>query len=168
MATLTVEDTPQAPVREAFLPFNQPDIGPAEIAEVADTLRSGWLTTGPKTKEFERRFAEYVGARHAIAVSSCTGGLHVALAAAGIGHGDEVIMPTMTFCAAANVVMHLGATPVIVDVEPDTLNIRPESLEAAITPRAKAVTWSRRTRWLSQSSMPSRTASNRSDEIGPG
>ncbi len=127
------------PVREVFLPFSLPDIGEDEIAEVVDTLRSGWITTGPKTKEFERRFAEYVGARCAIAVNSCTGGLHVALAAAGIGPGDEVIVPTMTFCATANVVVHLGATPVVVDVEPDTLNIAPESVEAAITSATKAV-----------------------------
>jgi dTDP-4-amino-4,6-dideoxygalactose transaminase len=139
METLTVRDTLRAPVREAFLPYNRPDIGPAEIAEVVDTLRSGWLTTGPKTKKFERRFAKYVGARHAIAVNSCTGGLHVALTAAGIGPGDEVIVPSMTFCATASVVIHLGATPIIVDVEPDTLNIDPQSIEAAITSRTKAV-----------------------------
>jgi dTDP-4-amino-4,6-dideoxygalactose transaminase len=139
MATQAVVDTIQAPVRETFLPFNQPDIGPAEIAEVVDTLRSGWITTGAKTKEFERRFAEYVGARHAIAVNSCTGGMHVALAAAGVGPGDEVIVPTMTFCATANVVVHLGATPIIVDVEPDTFNINSQGLEATVTPRTKAV-----------------------------
>jgi dTDP-4-amino-4,6-dideoxygalactose transaminase len=139
MATQAVVDTIQAPVRETFLPFNQPDIGPAEIAEVVDTLRSGWITTGAKTKEFERRCAEYVGARHAIAVNSCTGGMHVALAAAGVGPGDEVIVPTMTFCATANVVVHLGATPIIVDVEPDTFNINSQGLEATVTPRTKAV-----------------------------
>jgi len=134
-----IADAVDAPVRKTFLPYNRPDIGQAEIDEVVDTLRSGWITTGPKTKEFEKRFAEYVGSRHAIAVNSCTGGLHVALAAAGIGPGDEVIVPTMTFCATANVVVHLGATPVIVDVEPDTLNIDPQCLEAAITPRTRAV-----------------------------
>ncbi len=128
-----------APVRRTLLPYNLPDITQAEIDEVVDSLRSGWITTGPKTKQFERLFAEYVGARHAIAVNSCTGGLHVALASAGIGPGDEVIVPTMTFCATANVVVHVGATPVVVDVEPDTLNIAPESLAAAITPRTKAV-----------------------------
>ncbi len=139
MTRQTVADPIDAPVRKAFLPFNQPDIGQAEIDEVVDTLHSGWITTGPKTKEFERRFAEYVGSRHAIAVNSCTGGLHVALAAADIGPGDEVIVPTMTFCATANVVVHLGATPIIVDVEPDTLNIDPQRFEAAVTPRTKAV-----------------------------
>jgi len=140
MATMqTTANSIDAPVRRTFLPFNQPDIGQAEIDEVVDTLRSGWITTGPKTKEFERRFAEYIGVRHAIAVNSCTGGLHIALAAAGVGPGDEVIVPTMTFCATANVVVHLGATPIVVDVEPDTLNIDPQCLEAAITPRTKAV-----------------------------
>ena len=129
----------ESPVREETLPFCRPDIGEAEIAEVVATLRSGWLTTGPKTKEFERSFAAYVGAKHAVAVNSCTGGLHVALAARGIGPGDEVIVPTMTFCATANVVVHVGATPVLVDVEPDTLNIAPEAIEAAITPRTRAV-----------------------------
>jgi dTDP-4-amino-4,6-dideoxygalactose transaminase len=101
----------QSPVRLAFLPYNLPDIEQGEIDEVIDTLRSGWITTGPKTKEFERRFAEYIGVHHAIAVNSCTGGLHVALAAAGIGPGDQVIVPTMTFCATANVVVHLGLLP---------------------------------------------------------
>jgi len=139
MTMRTPADLIDMPIRRAFLPYNQPDIGQAEIDEVVDTLRSGWITTGPKTKEFEQRFAEYVGARHAIAVNSCTGGLHVALAAAGIGPGDKVIVPTMTFCATANVVVHLEATPVIVDVEPDTLNIDTQRLEAAITPRTKAV-----------------------------
>jgi dTDP-4-amino-4,6-dideoxygalactose transaminase len=132
-------DSVETPVRRDFLPFNQPDIEQAEIEEVVDALRSGWITTGPKTRAFERRFAEYVGARHAIAVNSCTGGLHVALAAANIGPGDEVIVPTMTFCSTANVVVHQGATPILVDVEPDTLNIDPERLEAALTPRTRAV-----------------------------
>ncbi|MGD2164530.1 MAG: DegT/DnrJ/EryC1/StrS family aminotransferase [Anaerolineae bacterium] len=128
----------EAPVRREFLPFNRPDIGQGEIDELTETLRSGWLTTGPRTKEFERRFAEYVGVRQAIAVNSCTGGLHVALAAADVGPGDEVIVPTMTFCATTNVVIHVGATPVLVDVEPDTLNMDARSLEAAITARTKA------------------------------
>ncbi|MGD9028956.1 MAG: DegT/DnrJ/EryC1/StrS family aminotransferase [Anaerolineae bacterium] len=127
------------PVREDLLPFSQPDISQAEIDEVVATLRSGWITTGPRTKEFEQRFAAYVGARHAIAVNSCTGGLHVALAAAGIGVGDEVVVPTMTFCATANVVTHLGATPILVDVEPDTLNLDPTCFAAAITSHTRAV-----------------------------
>jgi dTDP-4-amino-4,6-dideoxygalactose transaminase len=127
------------PVREKPLPFCLPDIREEEIAEVIHTLQSGWITTGPKVKEFEQRFAAYVGARHAIAVHSCTGGLEVALAAANIGPGDEVIVPTMTFCATANVVVHRGATPVLVDVEADTLNLNPLAVRAAITPRTKAI-----------------------------
>jgi dTDP-4-amino-4,6-dideoxygalactose transaminase len=134
-----VRSPDRVPVREAFLPYNRPDILEDEISEVVDTLRSGWITTGPKTKEFEARFASYVRARNAIAVNSCTGALHVALAAAGVGPGDEVIVPTMTFCATANVVVHVGATPVIVDVEPDTLNVDPTAIERAITPRTRAI-----------------------------
>jgi len=129
----------EPPVRGTFMPFCVPDVGEAEINEVVDTLRSGWITTGPKTKEFERRFADYIGVRHAIAVSSCTHGLLVALAVAGIGPGDEVIVPTMTFCSTANVVVHLGATPVIVDVEPDTLGISPQAIDRAITSHTRAV-----------------------------
>ena len=87
-----------------------------EINEVVDSLRGGWLTTGPKVKRFESEFAEYVDARHAIAVSSCTAALHLSLVALGIGPGDEVIVPTMTFCATANIVVHTGAKPVLVDV----------------------------------------------------
>lgn len=126
-------------VRTSSLPYCLPEIGEDEIEEVERTLRSNWITTGPRTKEFERRFAQYIGVRNAVAVNSCTAGLHVALAAAGIGPGDEVIVPTMTFCATANVVVHLGATPVLVDVEPDTLNIDLQAAEAAITPRTKAL-----------------------------
>jgi dTDP-4-amino-4,6-dideoxygalactose transaminase len=129
----------KAPVRSAFLPFNRPDITEIEIAEVVDTLRSGWLTTGPKTRAFEAQFATYVGAQHAVAVNSCTAGLHIALAAAGIGPGDEVIVPTMTFAATANVVIHQRAQPVFVDVMPDTLNIDPKAVAFAITPRTKAI-----------------------------
>jgi dTDP-4-amino-4,6-dideoxygalactose transaminase len=114
-------------------------IGEEEIAEVVDSLRSGWVTTGPKTKRFEEEFAQYVGAEHAIAVNSCTAGLHVSLAALGIGPGDEVIVPTMTFCATANVVVHLGAKPVIVDVEGPSLEISTEAIRRAITPRTKAI-----------------------------
>ncbi len=125
--------------REAFLPYCLPMIGEEEIAEVVDSLRSGWVTTGPKTKRFEEEFAQYVGSEHAIAVNSCTAGLHVSLAALGIGPGDEVIVPTMTFCATANVVVHLGAKPVIVDVEGPSLEISTEAIRRAITPRTKAI-----------------------------
>ncbi len=124
--------------RNEFLPFSLPSIGEEEIAEVVDSLRSGWLTTGPKVKRFEEDFARYIGARHAIAVNSCTAGLHIALAALGVGPGDEVIVPTFTFCSTANVVVHLGARPVLVDVGED-LNVTPEAIEAAITPRTKAI-----------------------------
>jgi dTDP-4-amino-4,6-dideoxygalactose transaminase/nucleoside-diphosphate-sugar epimerase len=126
-------------VRRAFLPFALPLIGREEEQEVLDTLRSGWLTTGPKTKLFEARCAEYLGVRHAIAMNSCTGALHVGLAALGIGPGDEVITTPVSWPATANVVLHLGATPVFVDVEPDTLNIDPAKVEQAITPRTKAI-----------------------------
>lgn len=125
-------------MRHDFLPFSLPTIGKEEIAEVADSLRSGWVTTGPKTKRFEEQFQEYVGAKHAIAVNSCTAGLHIALAALGIGPGDEVIAPTFTFCSTANVVVHLGARPVLVDVGQD-FNVTPEAIEQAITSRTKAI-----------------------------
>ena len=138
MTTQTRADSVDAPVRNAFLPFSQPDIGQAEIDEVVDTLRSGWITSGPKTKEFERRFAEYVGARHAIAVNSCTAALHIALAAAGIGPGDEVITSPLTFCSTANVIVHLGGTPVFADIGEDH-NIDPSEIERRITPRTKAI-----------------------------
>ncbi len=125
-------------MRETFLPFSLPTIGEEEIAEVADSLRFGWITTGPKTKRFEEQFREYIGAKHAIAVNSCTAGLHIALTALGIGPGDEVIVPTLTFCSTANVVVHLGARPVLVDVG-DDFNVTPEAIEQAITPKTKAI-----------------------------
>lgn len=127
------------PVRESFLVFGQPDIGEEEIAEVVDTLRSGWLGTGPKTKRFEAEFAEYVGAKHAIAVNSCTAGLHLSLLALGIGSGDEVITTPMTFASTLNVALHVGARPVLVDVDRATQNIDPARIENAITPRTRAI-----------------------------
>ncbi|MCB9422093.1 MAG: DegT/DnrJ/EryC1/StrS aminotransferase family protein [Ardenticatenaceae bacterium] len=129
----------RVPVRTVFLPFNRPDITETEVDEVVDTLYSGWLTTGPKTKAFESQFADFVGSRHALAVNSCTAALHTVLAAAGIGPGDEVIVPTMTFAATANVIIHQRATPVFVDVQPDTLNIDPTAVARAITPRTRAI-----------------------------
>ncbi len=125
-------------IRENFLPFALPSIGEEEIAEVVDSLRSGWVTTGPKTKGFETDFADYVNARHAIALNSCTAGLHIALTALGVGAGDEVIVPALTFCSTANVVVHTGARPVLVNVS-DDFNVTPEIIEAAITPRTKAI-----------------------------
>lgn len=127
--------------RDTFLPYSPPAIGQAEIDEVVETLRSDWITTGPKTKAFERQFGAFVGAPggESLMLNSCTAGLHVALVALGIGPGDEVIVPTMTFAATANVVEHVGARPVFVDVESDTLCIDPAKVEAAITPRTKAI-----------------------------
>jgi dTDP-4-amino-4,6-dideoxygalactose transaminase len=125
-------------MRRSFLPYCLPSIGEEEIAEVADSLRSGWVTTGPKVKRFEQEFAAYVGAKHAIAVNSCTAALHTSLAALDVGPGDEVIVPTLTFCATANVVVHLGATPVIVDVDRN-FQISEEAIRRAIGPRTKAI-----------------------------
>lgn len=125
--------------RAEFLPFHRPWIGEEEIAEVAEVLRSGWLTTGPRTKRFEAEFASYLGARHAVAMNSCTAALHVGLAVAGVSPGDEVITSPITFPATANVVLHLGAKPVFVDVERDTLNIDASRIEVAITPRTRAI-----------------------------
>lgn len=126
-------------MRRQYLPFSKPDLGEQEIDEVVDTLRSGWLTTGPKTGRFEKEFARFLGAPAALAVSSCTAGLHVSLVALGIGEGDEVITTPMTFAATTNVIEHAGARPVLADVEPDTLNIDPDLVEAAITPRTRAI-----------------------------
>jgi dTDP-4-amino-4,6-dideoxygalactose transaminase len=125
--------------RPNFLLFSTPAVGEEEMLEVADTLRSGWITTGPKTHQFESAFRDRVGAPAALGLNSCTAGLHLGLLALGIKAGDEVITTPMTFCACANVIEHLGATPVLVDVEPDTLNLCPKAVEAAITPRTRAV-----------------------------
>ncbi|MBF6561353.1 MAG: DegT/DnrJ/EryC1/StrS aminotransferase family protein [Candidatus Binataceae bacterium] len=114
------------------VPFHRPSIGPDEEREVIEALRSGWITTGPKAKQFEQDFAAYVGARHALAVAHCTGALHLALFALGIGPGDEVITTPFTFTATAEVMGYLGARPVFVDIEPDTFNIDPEKIEAAL------------------------------------
>lgn len=122
-----------------FLPFHMPDIGEEEIEAVVGVLRSGWLTTGAKAREFEQEFAATVGARHAVAVNSCTAALHLALEACGLSRGDEVIVPTMTFAATGEAVAYLGAKPVLVDCTDDTLNIDPERIEQAITPRTKAI-----------------------------
>jgi dTDP-4-amino-4,6-dideoxygalactose transaminase len=125
--------------RRDFLLFSPPAVGQEEIDEVVDTLRSGWLTTGPKTKRFEGEFARVVEAPGALALSSCTAGLHTALVCLGIERGDEVITTPMTFVSTVNVVEHLGARPVLVDVEPDTLNIDPDAIARAITPRTRAI-----------------------------
>jgi len=127
--------------RETFLPYSPPSIGQAELDEVVATLKSDWITTGPRTRAFEMKFGEYVGAPGgtALMLNSCTAGLHVALVALGVGPGDEVIVPTLTFAATANVVEHVGAKPILVDVLPDTLCIDPEAIRKAITPRTRAV-----------------------------
>jgi dTDP-4-amino-4,6-dideoxygalactose transaminase len=127
------------PVRDAYLHFHRPSLGPEEENELLDTLRSGWLTTGPKTKRFEAEFAAYAGAPYAVAVNSCTAALHTALAVLGIGKGDEVITSPLTFGATGNVIVHVGARPVFADVDPATLNIDPESIERRITRRTRAV-----------------------------
>ena len=117
-------------MNEKFLPFSLPDIGEEEIAEVVDTLRSGWVTTGAKARQFEQDFADYLeGSVQALAVNSATSGLHLALEAVGIKAGDEVIVPSYTFTATAEVVRYLGATPVFVDSNPDTFNIDPAKIE---------------------------------------
>jgi dTDP-4-amino-4,6-dideoxygalactose transaminase len=121
------------------LPFCQADIGEEEIAEVVDTLRSGWLTTGPKTREFEERFSQYVDSKFAIAVNSCTAALHLALNAAGITEGDEVITTPLTFCSTVNVILFQRATPVLADIRLDDYDIDPAEVERRITPRTKAI-----------------------------
>ena len=132
-------DSPAIQRETKFLPFHVPAIGEEEIAEVVETLKSGWLTTGTKTKRFEDQFAEFVRSRHAVAVNSCTAALHLALEAIGVREGDEVIVPTMTFTATAEVVFYLKAKPVLVDCVPGTLNIDPGGIERAITARTKAI-----------------------------
>jgi len=124
---------------DEFLPIARPDISEEEIAEVVATLRSGWLTYGPRAQRFEREFAGSVGAQHAVSVSSCTAGMHVALLAAGIGPGDEVITSTLTFASTANVILHTGATPVLADVCADDLNIDPDDIARRITSRTRAI-----------------------------
>lgn len=121
------------------VPFHRPALGLEEEREVIDTLHSGWLTTGPKTTRFEQHFAEYRGVRHAIALNSCTAALHLALLVHDVGPGDEVITTPMTFASTANVIEHIGARPVFVDVLPDTLNMDPVKLGEAMTPRTRAV-----------------------------
>jgi dTDP-4-amino-4,6-dideoxygalactose transaminase len=119
-------------MRDTFLAFSPPLIGEEEIAEVVDTLRSDWITTGPKVRRFEEEFAGYIGAHSALALNSCTAAMHVALATLGIGPGDAVITTPMTFCSSVHVIEHVGARPILVDVEADTLNIDPARIEEAI------------------------------------
>jgi dTDP-4-amino-4,6-dideoxygalactose transaminase len=125
--------------RSTFLSFQPPAIGDEEIEAVAETLRSGWLTSGPRTEELEGRFAEYVGARHGVALASGTAAMHLSLVAAGIGQGDEVITSPITWPATGNVIVHCGARPVFVDVRDSDLNIDPGAAAAAVTERTKAI-----------------------------
>ena len=129
----------KTPERDEFLPFARPSITDREKEAVLEVLDSGWLTTGPRAKAFEQQFADRVGARHAVALNSCTAALHLALEALGVGPGDEVIVPTWTFAASAEVVAYLGGRPVLVDVDARTLNATAETIMAAVTPRTKAV-----------------------------
>lgn len=127
------------PLRSKFLTFGAPQIFDDEIAEVVDSLKSGWIGTGPKVAQFEEMFRKYTGADYAMAVNSCTAGLHLAMIVAGLKPNDEVITTPMTFCATVNSIIHTGATPVLVDCKRDTQLIDPQLIEDAITPRTKAI-----------------------------
>ncbi len=126
-------------MRSSYLVFGSPVIEDEEIDEVVKTLKSGWIGTGPKVARFEEEFREYTGAKYAVAVASCTAGLHLSVIALGIGPGDEVIVPVLTFAATANAVIHSGATPVFVDVDPVSMTIDPEDVRRKITARTKAI-----------------------------
>ena len=126
-------------MRDHFLPFARPSLGDEEIAELVDTIKSGWITTGPKVEKFTAAFAEYVGGRFAVPVSSATAGLHVALLALGVGPGDEVVTTPMTFVATLNTIVHCGAVPVLADIDAATLNVQVEEIEKKLTPKTKAI-----------------------------
>jgi dTDP-4-amino-4,6-dideoxygalactose transaminase len=125
--------------RSSFLGFQPPAVGEEEIAAVAETIRSGWLTTGPRARELEERFAEYLEAKHVLALSSGTAALHLSLVALGVGPGDEVVTTPITWPATANVIVHTGARPVFADVRDGDLNLDPHAARAAVTPRTKAI-----------------------------
>ncbi len=125
--------------RQTYLPFSPPDITDEEIEAVVDTLRSRWITTGPQTKQFEAEFASYVGAESALALNSCTAGLHLALATLEIGPGDEIITTPLTFCSSVNVIEHVGARPILVDIDPETLTLDSDRLANIITSQTKAI-----------------------------
>ena len=143
MTNNKIEDKPAIesgnPVRDDFLVFGSPMIEELGINEVVDTLKSGWLGTGPKTHKFEEMFKQYKNVNYALALNSCTAALHLACIVSGLKHGDEVITTPMTFCATSNVIEHTGATPIFVDVEKDTMNINPMEIERHITEKTKAI-----------------------------
>lgn len=126
-------------MRESYLPFSKPSIGEEEIAEVEETLRSGWITTGPRVQEFERAFAEAVGCRYALAVNSATAGLHLALLALDLKPGDEVITTPMTFASTVNAILLAGGTPVLADIDRTTFNIDPKAIKSVLSPRTKGL-----------------------------
>jgi len=127
------------PIRDTYLVFGAPLIGDAEIDEVVDSMRKGWLGTGPKVARFEEGFRHYIGAKHAMALNSCTAGLHLSMLVAGLGPGDEVITTPLTFCATVNSIVHTGATPVLVDCDRTTQLIDPQRIEDAITTKTRAL-----------------------------
>jgi perosamine synthetase len=138
----TIDSTPtklKVKSTKVEIPFHRAAVGEEEVEAVSNVIRSGWLTTGPKAFEFEKEFAKYVGAQHAIAVSTGTAALHLSLEAAGVRSGDEVLLPTNTFTATAEAVTYLGARPVLVDIDPETMNIDPADAAWRITPRTKAI-----------------------------
>ncbi|MCG6879925.1 MAG: UDP-4-amino-4-deoxy-L-arabinose aminotransferase [Deltaproteobacteria bacterium] len=126
-------------MRKDFLPFSRPSISEEDISAVGEVLRSGWITTGPKTAAFERDFREYVGCRHGVALASATAGMHLLLKALGIGPGDEVITPSMTWVSTVNLIVLAGATPVFADIDRDTLMVTPETVAPCFSSRTKAV-----------------------------
>jgi dTDP-4-amino-4,6-dideoxygalactose transaminase len=126
-------------MREAFIPYCRPDVGEEEARVCAEAIRAGWLTTGPKCETFERNFESATGVAHAVALNSCTAGLHLALVALGVGPGDEVVMPSLTFVAGAQCTLELGAKPVFCDVEPDTFAASIRTIAPVISPRTKAI-----------------------------
>jgi dTDP-4-amino-4,6-dideoxygalactose transaminase len=127
------------PVRDSLLEFSPPVIGDEEIASVVETLRSGWLTSGPRATELEDRFSAYVGARHAVTTASCTSALHLSLLTCGIGPDDEVVTPSFTWPATVNAIIHTGATPVFADIDPGSLNLDPAAVAAALSPRTRGL-----------------------------
>lgn len=126
-------------MRDSYLVFGQPRIEQPEIDEVVACMQSSWLGTGPKAAEFERRMADYKGVQHAVGLNSCTAGLHLACVVLGLERGDEIITTPMTFCATVNAIVHSGARPVLADVDPVTMNLDPDAVRRAITPRTKAI-----------------------------